>query len=137
LPLGVLRDEVDGGVEALEVPLREDRHTRGLHLLLAEVAVLLEAVGVRRAPHDRLPLLAELLGQRAVVGVVEDDDVRPVLVLLPRVDLRDEPVADVLVRLRLDVVLRLVPFLDDFPGEIVDEPHAGDEEEFHRRLLYR
>ena len=126
---GVLPDERRGRVERGELPARQGRHAGGLHLLLTEIAVHLEPVGVARAADDRLPFLAQLLDQRPELAVVEHDDVGPVLEVLPAIHLLDEAVADVAVRLRHDVVLDLEAFLLHLPGEVVDEGELGDEQE--------
>jgi hypothetical protein len=128
--VGVGAEEGGGLVERREVPARERRHPGGLHLGLAEVAVVFEAVGGAGAADDGLAFAAEFLGGLSEVGVVEDDDVGPVLVVLPGVDLFEQAVGDVLVGAGEDGVADGVAFLEDLEGEVVDEAEAGDEEEF-------
>ena len=101
-----------------------------LQLRLAEAAVVLEAVGVRRAADDELALPAQLRGQRAVPQhVVEDDDVGPVDVGAPVVGLRHEAGGDLALLGVLDVVLRRVAFLGHLPGDVADQAVVGHEQE--------
>ncbi len=66
-----------------------------LQLLLPECAVVLEPVRVRGPADDRLAPLPKRHGLLALSErVVEDDDVGPVHVAFPVVDLGDEAVGD-------------------------------------------
>ena len=133
--VGLALDVGDGVVEGGEVLLGDDGDARGLELVLAEGPVVLEAVGVGAASHHLLALLAQGLGLGALAQhVVEDDDVGPVDVGLPVVDLGHEAVADLPLALALDEVADLVVLLDRLPGDVADEAVDGHEEELHGAL---
>jgi hypothetical protein len=101
---------------------------RRLQLLLAEAAVVLEAIGIRRAAHHQLALLLQLGGHLAhAEHVVEHHHVGPVDLLLPVGGLRHEAVADLLLLGVLDEEAGLMAFLHHLPGDVGDEAGVGNE----------
>ena len=105
-----------------EFSWRDDRDAGLLELLLAEGAVVLEAVGVGRAADHGLALLLQLGRLLALPEhVVEHDHVGPVDLLLPVVGLRHEAVGDVLLLGVADEVAGLMAFLQDLPRDVADQ----------------
>jgi hypothetical protein len=95
--LRVFAHELKGGVEGVEVPARQSVDTSPFHFGLAEVAVLFQTVGVLCAAHNETALLSESLASVAKIGIVEDQHVRPVLVLLPAVHFFQEAISDIFI----------------------------------------
>src|SRR6267143_2978063 len=105
---GVLLHEIDRLVERGEVPALERLDARVLQLVLPELSLVLQPVGVDGSSDDGFALAPQLFSQLPVADVVEDYDLRPVLERLPFIDLLDETVSDVLLGLALRKHFHLV-----------------------------
>jgi hypothetical protein len=111
-----VRDRV---VEVVEFAVRQDVDARLSELFLAEGTIVLQAVRIRRAAHDKLALAAQGLRLRALTKrVVEYNDVRPRDLALPIVDLGHEAVGDIAFLGVLDEILDRVTLFGDLPGMI-------------------
>jgi len=119
---GILADVGNGRIEVGEFLERDDRDAVALEFLLAESAVVFEPVRVRRSADDILAGISQCFGLGTLAeDVVEDDDIRPVDMRFPVVDLRYETVADCALRFVFYVITDLVAFLDDLPGYVADQ----------------
>jgi len=118
----VLPDVGDRRIEVCEFRERDDRHAVLFELLLAEAAVVLEPVRIRGAADHRLAGLSKLVRQVALPEyVVEHNDVGPVGVRLPVVDLGYEAISNVALVLVANVVAHVVAFVSDPPGNVTDQ----------------
>src|SRR5437879_11994171 len=131
ITVGILLDEINGGVEGIEVFVGNDADAGRFELFLAEGAVVFEAVGVGGSADDGLAGGAKGLGFAALSqGVVKDDNVGPLGVFFPILGFRDKTVGDVTLLLGVDVVADVVAFLADLPSDVNDETREQNEEEF-------
>ena len=109
IAVGIFHDEFDGGIERVEILVRDDIDAGFFQLFLAEGAVVLEAVGVLRATDDGLAAGAKSAGFDALAErVIENDDVGPLGVALPVLGFGDEAVGDVALFFGFDVVADVV-----------------------------
>jgi len=127
----LLPDVADAGVDVLEELRLDDVQPQLGHRLVAEIPLLLEAVGQLCAADDGHALVADPAGLPAEPeAVVHHDDVRPVDVGAPVVGLRDDSVTDVVRELVVgDGVSHVVAPPLDPPRDIPDEAVQGDEQE--------
>src|SRR6202040_2480534 len=103
--VGVFLHEFDGGIEVIEVLVRDDGDAGFLKFFLAERAIVFEIVGVGSAADDGLACGAEGLGFGALAqGVVKDDDVGPFAVFIVVAGFGDKAVGDVAFFFVFDVV---------------------------------
>jgi hypothetical protein len=129
--VGILLDELDGGVERIEIFVGNDADACGFELFLAEGAIVFEAVRVRGAADHGLAGSAEGLGLGALAeSVVENDDVGPLGIFFPIFGFGDEAIGDVALFFGFDVVADVVAFLEHLPGDVTDETGERDEEKF-------
>jgi hypothetical protein len=92
--VGVLLDELDGGVERVKVFVGNDADTGGFELFLAEGTIVFETVRIGSAADYRLAGGAEGLSLGALAeSVVENDDVGPLRVFSQSLDLGTKPSA--------------------------------------------
>ena len=133
----VFDDTLGQGEKAQVLRAADDRfaggtpYTRGLEFLLAEGAIVFQAVGVGSAADDRFAGGAEHLGFFALAeSVVENHDVRPFGVFFPVFGFRDEAVGNVALFFRFDVVADVVALFQDLPGDVTDETGKRNEEKF-------
>src|SRR5712692_5713881 len=129
VPLGVLLHELYRLVERYEVPARESVDAGVLQLVLPELPLVLQPLGVDGASHDGFALAPQLLRKLPVTDVVEDDYLRPVLERFPFIDLLDEAVSHILLVLTLREHFHLVSSLRQLPGQVGRERLYGDEKE--------
>ncbi len=131
IAIGIFLDELDGGIERVEVFVGNDVHAGILQFFLAEGAIVFKSVGVGRAADNRFASGTQGLRFGALSeSVVEDDDVGPLGVLLPVGGLGDKPVGDVAFAFRFDVITNFVTFFENFPSDIADESRDGNKEKF-------
>ena len=127
----ILLDEVDGGIEGIEVFVGNNADAGGFELFLAEGAIVFESVGVGGTTDDGLAGGAKGLGFGALTeGIVEDDNVRPLGVLFPILGFGDKTVGNVALFFGFDVVANVVAFLEDLPGDVTDKTGERNKEEF-------
>jgi hypothetical protein len=129
--VGILHHKFDGGIEGIEILIRDDVDAGFFQLFLAEGAIVFEAIRILRATDDRLPRGTESVGFGALAeSVVEDDDVGPLGVTFPIFGFGDEAVGDVALFFGFDVVTDVVAFFENLPGDVTDESREGDKEKF-------
>ncbi len=129
--IGIFHDEFDGGIEGFEILVGDDVDAGFFELLLAEGAIVFEAIGVFGAADDGLSGGAKSFGFGALAeGVIENDDIGPLGVAFPIFGFGDEAVGDVALFFGFDVVADIVAFLEDLPSDITDQAGEGDEEKF-------
>ena len=101
---------------------RDNRHAVFLEFLLTESAVVFESVGVRCSAHDELAGRAQRCRFLTLSeNVIENDNVGPVDVFLPAVDLGNETIGDLALGLTGDVVADVVTVARHLPGDIADQ----------------
>src|SRR5262249_20037696 len=119
--VGILSHELNRRIEGIEVLVGNDVDAGLLQLLLSERAVVLQAIGIFGAADDRLASGAEGLSFGALAqGIVKDNDIGPLDVILPVGRLGNEPVGNVALFLVVDVIADLVALLEDLPSDIAD-----------------
>ena len=129
--VGILHHEFNGGIEGIEILIRDDVDAGFFQLFLAEGAIVFEAIGIFGAANDRLASSTESVGLGALAkSVVEDDDVGPLGVALPVFGFGDEAVGDVALLFGFDVIADVVTFFEDLPSDVTDEPGERDKEKF-------
>jgi len=122
----ILRDVLDRLIEGFEFAVRDDVHAGLFQFFLAKGAVVFELVAVGRAADYQFSLCPQCLSLFALAqGVVEYDDVRPVLVLFLVLGLRDEAVGDIAFLLVGDEIMDFVTLLRYLPGDVADQAGQG------------
>src|SRR5215472_15850987 len=130
---GILRDVLDGVVEGFKFAVGNDIDARLFQFFLAKRAVIFEFVAVGSTADYQFSASAQRLRLFALTqGVVEDDDVGPLLVLLPILGLRDEAVGDIAFLLVGDKIADFVALLGHLPGDVADQ--AG--ERYKQEILF-
>src|SRR5260370_924000 len=120
--VGIFLDELDGGVERIEVFVGNDAYAGGFELFLAEGALVLEALRVGGAADYRFAGSTKGLSLGALAeSVIENDDVRPLGVFFPILGIGDEPIGDVALLFGFHVVADVMAFLEHLPGDVTDE----------------
>src|SRR5467141_23757 len=129
--VGILLDELDGGVERVEVLVGNDADAGGFELFLAEGAIVFEAVRIGGAADYRFAGGAKGLSLDALAeSVIEYDNVGPLGVFFPILGFGDEPIGDVALLFGFDVVADLMAFFEHLPGDVTDETGERHEEKF-------
>jgi hypothetical protein len=125
IAIGIFLNKLNGGIEGIEILVRNDGDAGFFQFFLAEGAVVLKIVGVGATADDRFSGRAEGLCFAALAQrIVKNNDIGPFDVFFVIAGLGDKTVGDVPFLFIFDVIADLVTFFDDLPGNVSDE--AGE-----------